>query len=91
MATDPVCGMFVDERTAELTLARENRTYYFCSSSCLQEFSAPEQQLARLRERLAVGWPLSIVVLVLSYAHPFPGWPWAAFGLAGVVQFFPGL
>lgn len=91
MATDPICGMFVDEHTAELTLARENRTYFFCSSSCLQEFSAPERQLTRLKQRLAVAWPLSLVVLVLSYADPFPGWPWAAFGLAAIVQFYPGL
>ncbi len=91
MATDPVCGMFVDERTAELTLARENRTYFFCSTSCLQEFSAPELQLARLRRRLAVGWPISILILSLSYIDHFPGWPWAAFGLASIVQFYPGL
>ncbi len=91
MATDPICGMFVDEHSAELTLARENRTYFFCSTSCLQEFSAPERQLTRLRQRLAVGWPLSIAILALSYLHPVPGWPWAAFGLAAVVQFYPGL
>ena len=91
MPTDPICGMFVDEHTAELTLARENRTYYFCSTSCLQEFSAPERQLARLRQRLAVAWPLSLVILVLSYGFHFPGWPWAVFGLATVVQFYPGL
>ena len=91
MPTDPVCGMFVDEHTAELTLARENRTYYFCSTSCLQEFSAPEQQLARLRRRLAVAWPLSIVTLLLSYGLHFSQWPWVAFGLATVVQFYPGL
>ena len=91
MATDPVCGMFVDEHTAELTLARENRTYFFCSTSCLQEFSAPERQLTRLKRRLAVGWPISIVVIILSYIYQFPGWPWAAFALAAVVQFYPGL
>ena len=91
MATDPVCGMFVDEHTAELTLARENRTYFFCSTSCLQEFSAPERQLTRLKQRLAVGWPISIVVIVLSYIYQFPGWPWVAFALAAVVQFYPGL
>ena len=91
MATDPVCGMFVDEHTADLALARENRTYYFCSTSCLQEFSAPERQLTRLKRRLAVGWPLSIVIIVLSYIYQFPGWPWVAFALAAVVQFYPGL
>ena len=91
MATDPVCGMFVDERTAGLTLVRENRSYYFCSTTCLQEFSAPERQLARLRLRLAIAWPLSAIILVLSYVYSFPGWPWVALGLASVVQFYPGL
>ncbi len=90
MATDPVCGMFVDERTSQLTLVRENRPYYFCSSACLEEFSAPERQLARLRLRLAVAWPLAGVVLALSYIVSFPGWPWVAFALATVVQAYPG-
>ena len=91
MATDPVCGMFVEERTAELKLVRENRTYYFCSTRCLHEFSQPERELARLRQKLAVGWPLSILIIVLTYTLHFPGWPWAAFVLASVVQFYPGL
>ncbi|MCI4347999.1 MAG: YHS domain-containing protein, partial [Thermoplasmata archaeon] len=90
MATDPVCGMYVDERTAELRLVRENRTNYFCSSTCLEDFSAPERQLARLRLKLAVGWPLAATILVLSYLYSFPGWPWLALALATVVQFYPG-
>ena len=91
MPTDPVCGMAVDERSAELTLVRENRTYYFCSTSCLEEFSAPERQLARLRRRLAVAWPLSAAILLLTYAFHLPGWPYLAFALATAVQFYPGL
>lgn len=90
MATDPVCGMFVDEQNAELTLARENRTYFFCSTSCLEEFAEPEHQLARLRVHLAIAWPLSLSILVLSYAYSPPGWPWAAWVLATVVEFYPG-
>ncbi len=90
MATDPVCGMFVDERTAELTLTRENRAYYFCSTSCLQEFSAPERQLSRLKMRLAVGWPLSVAIVLLTYGLHFPEWAWVAMGFATVVQFYPG-
>jgi Cu+-exporting ATPase len=90
MPTDPVCGMAVDGRTAELTLVRENRTYYFCSSSCLEEFSAPERQLARLRLRLAVSWPLSVAILLVTYLFHFPDWPYLAFALATVVEFYPG-
>lgn len=91
MATDPVCGMFVDERTADLTLVRESRSYFFCSTACLQEFSAPERQIARLKLRLAVAWPLSAIIIVLSYVYSPSGWPWIALGLATVVQFYPGL
>ncbi|MCI4362921.1 MAG: heavy metal translocating P-type ATPase [Thermoplasmata archaeon] len=91
MATDPICGMFVDERSAELRLVRENRTYYFCSSHCLEEFSRPELELARLRRKLLVAWPLAVAVVALTYGQPFRGWPWVALLLAGVVQFYPGL
>lgn len=91
MATDPVCGMYVDERLADLTLVRENRTYFFCSTGCLRQFAEPERELARLRHRLAVAWPLSLAVVLLTYVVRFPGGPWVAFGLAGVVQFYPGL
>ena len=91
MTTDPVCGMAVDEHTAELSLVRENRTYYFCSTSCLEEFSAPQRQLARLRRRLAVAWPLSIAIVLLTYALHLPDWPYLAFALATGVQFYPGL
>ncbi|MGC2288816.1 MAG: heavy metal translocating P-type ATPase [Thermoplasmata archaeon] len=88
MATDPVCGMYVNERTSTLSLVRENRTYYFCSHPCLAEFSAPVAGLARLRYRLFVAWPLAIVVVVLTYAwHPADG-TWAALAAASVVQVY---
>jgi len=91
MATDPVCGMFVEERASELKLVRGGRTYYFCSSHCLDEFSRPEAELSHLRRMLAVGWPLTVVILLLTYLEPFPLWPWVALPLAAVVQFLPGL
>jgi Cu+-exporting ATPase len=90
MATDPVCGMFVEERSADLKLVRENRTYYFCSTHCLQEFSQPEQELRHLRRKLAVAWPLSVAILALTYVVRLPSGPWIALGLATVVQFYPG-
>jgi P-type Cu+ transporter len=86
MATDPVCGMYVNERMSTLSLVRDNRTYYFCSPTCLTEFSAPEAGLARLRYRLLVAWPLAVFVVVLTYAwHPID-WPWAALAAATAVQ-----
>jgi len=90
MATDPVCGMFVDEREAELKLVRDNRSYYFCSTHCLQEFAQPERALRALVRKLVVAWPLSVAVLVLTYvAHP-PFDAWAMLILATIVQFYPG-
>ncbi len=88
MATDPVCGMYVNERTAGLSLVRENRTYYFCSHECLEQFSTPEIGLVKLRRRLLVVWPLAATVVVLTYAwHPVD-WTWAALGAATVVQVY---
>ncbi|MCI4344521.1 MAG: heavy metal translocating P-type ATPase [Thermoplasmata archaeon] len=90
MATDPICGMFVDERTAELSLTRENRTYYFCCSGCLTEFAEPARRVAQLRLRLAVSWPLSLAVVALAYGVRFPGSEWLALGCAAVVQVYGG-
>ncbi len=91
MATDPICGMAVDPQTAELKLVRDNRTFYFCSGSCLRQFAEPAAELARLRRRLAVAWPLAVAIAALTYATPFAGWPYVAAAAAAVVQFYPGL
>jgi Cu+-exporting ATPase len=40
MAIDPICGMTVDEKTAQLTAERAGETYYFCGRSCLEKFLA---------------------------------------------------
>ncbi len=38
MAKDPICGMQVDEKTAEFVTSRDGKKYYFCSKGCLDEF-----------------------------------------------------
>src|SRR5881396_1555746 len=64
MATDPVCGMYVDEGT-HLTALVRGRRYYFCSHTCLEAFTAPEREIRRLRWlalfSLGVGIPLFFV------------------------------
>src|ERR1700704_4689998 len=40
MATDPVCGMQVDERTAALSSVFAGSKYYFCCSGCKNKFDA---------------------------------------------------
>ena len=64
MATDPVCGMYVDEGT-HLTAVVRGRQYYFCSETCLEAFAAPEREIARLKRltlfSLGVGIPLFLI------------------------------
>ncbi len=90
MPTDPVCGMFVDEHSAELKLIRDNRTYYFCNATCMATFADPERQLREVRNKLLVAWPLSVAILLLTYLFSIPDWPFIALPLATVVQFYSG-
>ncbi len=90
MPTDPICGMFVEARPASLQLLRDNRTYYFCSESCLLSFAEPEHERKRLLSRLVVAWPLSIAILFLTYVPTTSSAVYAAAVLATVVQFYPG-
>ena len=38
--TDPVCGMQIETSGAAGQSEFEGRTYYFCSSSCKEQFDA---------------------------------------------------
>ena len=40
MATDPVCGMQVDEKTAKNSGVFEGKSYFFCSAGCKNKFEA---------------------------------------------------
>jgi YHS domain-containing protein len=43
MSIDPVCGMEVDEETAQYVSEYKGRKYYFCSPGCKADFdSNPE-------------------------------------------------
>ena len=90
MPTDPVCGMFVEAGPEALQLTRESRTYYFCSQTCARTFAEPEQARSRLLRRLAVAWPLSVAIVVLTYVVSFPQATVLAAVLAAAVQFYPG-
>ena len=70
MAKDPVCGMFVDETTAELKAEVRGVTYYFCSENCLREFLAPEKELRKLKMEVLASAALSIPILIFSYVSP---------------------
>ena len=91
MAYDPVCGMYVDERTT-LTDLKDGRKYYFCSTKCRLQFEKPEKELHELKLALVVAWPLAIIVALITYLFPrvsFAGY--AMLALATIVQFYSGL
>jgi len=89
--------MYVDVGT-HLTAVVRGRWYHFCSETCLETFTAPEKELARLKRLMAlalgVGIPLFVVALGMGL-----GWFWSNlmepmnvvfFVLATPVQFVAG-
>lgn len=90
MATDPVCGMSVDEHTSALTSESGGKKYYFCSTSCKIQFEKPEKELKGLKTALWVSWPLTAVVVIITYAFSFVYADYIMFALASVVQFYAG-
>ncbi len=90
MATDPICGMSVEPGPDALQLTRQNRTYYFCSTACVQQFADPAAEAGRLRRRLVVAWPLAVAVIGLTYATTGRAYLDLAAVLAGVVQLYAG-
>ncbi|MHB2036600.1 MAG: heavy metal translocating P-type ATPase [Nitrososphaerales archaeon] len=72
MATDPVCGMYVEESADALHVTVNARAYYFCAESCLQTFVAPALELRSLKRNIALSLVLGIPILFLSYVSIFP-------------------
>ena len=64
MATDPVCGMFVDDATSTLKATVRGRTYYFCAETCPETFLAPEKELHRLKVYTAMSLGIGIPLFV---------------------------
>src|SRR5256885_14851359 len=97
MATDPVCGMYVDEGT-HLTAVGRGRKYYFCSETCLETFVAPEKEMAQLKRLTLFSLGIGIPLFVVGFGQGL-GW-WLAgfeeplnlvfFVLATPVQFVAG-
>ncbi|MCI0558096.1 MAG: heavy metal translocating P-type ATPase [Nitrososphaera sp.] len=72
MATDPVCGMFVEEKPESIQHSVDGRRYYFCSTQCVNEFTEPEKELRKLKRHVAVSAALTIPILILTLPHMFP-------------------
>ncbi len=90
MATDPICGMDVNEATSKLASERHGRKYYFCSETCKLQFEKPEKELRQLKTALIVSWPLTAIVVLLTYVLHFPYGGYVMFMLASIIQFYSG-
>ncbi len=69
MAKDPICGMYVDEKTAEYKVTVRGITYYFCSQSCMKEFMAPEVEIKHLKMAVIIGAVLTVPIIILTYVN----------------------
>ncbi len=75
-ARDPVCGMTVEKSTA-LKAKLGDRTYYFCSQSCVDVYLQPERELKAMRRRVAITLASAIAAGGLRIA--------VSFGLAAAI------
>ena len=72
MAKDPVCGMFVEEKSDSIRHTMKGKKYFFCSSQCLNEFVEPEKELKKLNIQVASSVILTIPIILLSLPHMMP-------------------
>jgi P-type Cu+ transporter len=67
MAKDPICGMFVEEKSNSIRHTVDNRNYFFCSTMCLSEFTQPEKELKKLKKQVAISVALTIPIIMLTF------------------------
>ena len=72
MAKDPICGMYVDEKTAEFNVTIRETTYYFCSQTCMKQFMAPKVEIRHLKISVAIGAIMTVPILILTYVNFLP-------------------
>jgi Cu+-exporting ATPase len=92
MAKDPVCGMFVEEKHDAIRHTVEGKDYFFCSTQCLNEFTAPEVELRKLKIITIVSIALTIPIALFTYVMLLPKEinNYVLLGLAIPVQFWAG-
>jgi len=92
MAKDPVCGMYVDQRTATITRTIHGTKWYFCSSTCAKAFEKPEIELKRLKFFVVAGIVFTVPIILLTYLRTLPIWinNYLLFLLETPVQFVVG-
>jgi Cu+-exporting ATPase len=47
LAKDPICGMYVNEKTAKHKSEYEGKQYYFCKAMCKQRFDENPARFAK--------------------------------------------
>jgi Cu+-exporting ATPase len=72
MAKDPVCGMFVDEKTATITRTIRGTKWYFCSETCAKTFEKPQVEEKRLKLLVIVGIALTAPTALFTYVALLP-------------------
>jgi Cu+-exporting ATPase len=92
MAKDPVCGMFVEEKPDAIRHTSKGKEYFFCATQCLNEFTAPEKELKKLKRQTAISIGLTIPITILTYVMLFPKEinSYILLALATPVQFWAG-
>ena len=93
MAKDPICGMFVDEKTASITRTIRGTRWYFCSETCANTFEKPEIELKRLKMLVVGGVVFTIPIVLFTYVILLPMTfnNYLLFLLETPVQFIVGL
>ncbi len=94
MAKDPVCGMYVNEKTTNFKAIVRGREYYFCSRTCMDTFLKPEVELRHLKILTTLSIILGATVFLLAFTSltlPFFISQIWQFLLATPVQFVAGL
>src|SRR5438128_5964217 len=82
MATDPVWRMYLDEGTHLPALVR-GRRYYFCSHTCMEAFTAPAKEIARVKRLTPLSLGIGPPLFLIGFGQGI-GW-WLA-GLEGPVN-----
>ncbi|MCL4383521.1 MAG: heavy metal translocating P-type ATPase [Candidatus Micrarchaeaceae archaeon] len=90
MPTDPICGMNVTNSDSKLMTIKNNKKYYFCSRGCKLQFEKPEKELKLLKKSLIISWPLTIIVIILTYILHLEYGNYIMFILASIIQFYAG-
>ncbi|MEM2140605.1 MAG: heavy metal translocating P-type ATPase [Nitrososphaera sp.] len=92
MAKDPVCGMFVEEKEDSIRHTVDGKEYFFCTTQCLHEFTAPEVELKKLKAVTVASIGLTIPITLLTYLALLPSEinNFVLLALATPVQFWAG-